>query len=38
VPCCRGLIYVVEQALAKAGKTLPLKTVIISIKGEKKVR
>jgi Pyruvate/2-oxoacid:ferredoxin oxidoreductase delta subunit len=38
VPCCRGLNYVVEQALIKAGKQLPVETIVIGIRGEKKSR
>lgn len=37
VPCCRGLSYVVEQALLKSGKRLPVETIVIGIRGEKKI-
>jgi ferredoxin len=36
VPCCRGLSYIVEQALLKSGKRLPVETMVIGIRGEKK--
>jgi Fe-S-cluster-containing hydrogenase component 2 len=35
VPCCFGLVRVVERALEQAGKDVPVKTVTISIKGDK---
>jgi Pyruvate/2-oxoacid:ferredoxin oxidoreductase delta subunit len=35
VPCCRGLSYIVEQALVKAGKPLPVATVVIALQGQK---
>ncbi len=35
VPCCRGLVQVVQRALAQSGKDLPLEIVTISIRGEK---
>jgi NAD-dependent dihydropyrimidine dehydrogenase PreA subunit len=35
VPCCSGLIPVIESAIAASGKDVPFKTVTISIKGEK---
>ena len=34
VPCCGGINYVVQQALEKAGKNIPLKEHVISVKGE----
>ncbi len=33
VPCCRGLIAIAQQALAAAKRKIPLKAVVISIKG-----
>jgi Fe-S-cluster-containing hydrogenase component 2 len=35
VPCCFGLNHIVKEALAAAGKNIPLKQETISIKGEK---
>ncbi len=35
VPCCSGLARVVEMAAQQAGSDVPVKTVTISIKGEK---
>jgi ferredoxin len=34
VPCCSGSLMVVQQALKKAGKVIPLKDYTISISGE----
>jgi len=36
VPCCNGLIFMAQQAIAKSGRDVPLKTVCISIRGDKK--
>jgi hypothetical protein len=36
VPCCRGLDVMVQQALAKSGKHIPLETIIIGIDGERR--
>jgi len=36
VPCCAGLTFMVKQATQSAGKDIPLKEVIISIKGDLK--
>jgi ferredoxin len=36
VPCCRGLLRVVEQAVAQSGKAIPVKSATISIRGEKR--
>ncbi len=33
VPCCRGLFAIAEQALQKAHRKIPLKAVVIGIKG-----
>ncbi|PID58957.1 4Fe-4S ferredoxin [candidate division KSB3 bacterium] len=35
VPCCSGLVRIVEQALRITGIDIPVKTLTISIKGEK---
>lgn len=35
VPCCFGLVGIINSAIASLGKTIPFKEVIISIKGEK---
>ncbi|UCC69792.1 MAG: 4Fe-4S binding protein [Armatimonadota bacterium] len=37
VPCCRGLVRIVEQALAQSGKDLPFEVVTIGVRGEKQV-
>jgi len=34
VPCCAGLIHMVQQALQLSGKDIPVNEVVISIKGE----
>lgn len=36
VPCCRGIQVLVEQAIQASGKEIPLKEVVIGIKGDKK--
>lgn len=36
VPCCRGLDILVKQALAQAGKPIPLETVVIGIDGKRR--
>ena len=33
VPCCGGVRYVVEKALEKAGKKIPVKEKTITIQG-----
>jgi len=35
VPCCAGLTFAVEQAIAASGKTIPVNKNIITIKCEK---
>lgn len=35
VPCCRGLVNVVEQARAASGKEIPLAVVTISLRGKR---
>ncbi|MCS7152265.1 MAG: 4Fe-4S dicluster domain-containing protein [Endomicrobia bacterium] len=34
VPCCFGLMHIVEEAVKKSGKKIPVKQIIIGIKGE----
>ncbi len=34
VPCCTGTVHIVQKALEKAGKVIPLKDYTISISGE----
>ena len=34
VPCCYGLLNLAKQALAAASRKVPLKTVVISVRGE----
>ena len=34
VPCCYGLVHIVQEALKKAGKDIPFETVMIGVKGE----
>jgi len=36
VPCCNGLHYIVKKAVERSGKNIPVKQVIIGIKGERK--
>lgn len=36
VPCCFGLQSIVEEALQRAGKAIPIKQSVIAIKGEKR--
>lgn len=36
VPCCFGLQRIVEEAVARSGKVLPIRQTVISIQGEKK--
>jgi len=36
VPCCRGIQVLVEQTIKASGKEIPLKEVVIGIKGDKK--
>jgi hypothetical protein len=36
VPCCYGFAYIVREALKKAGKDIPVETVVIGVKGEVK--
>ncbi len=35
VPCCFGLQHIVEEAVQKAGKVIPIKQTVITIRGEK---
>jgi Pyruvate/2-oxoacid:ferredoxin oxidoreductase delta subunit len=34
VPCCRGLLMLARQALAQAGRKVPLKCVVVGLQGE----
>jgi len=34
VPCCGGLVQMVRQAAALAHRLVPIKTIVISIRGE----
>lgn len=36
VPCCTGLIHLARQAIANSGREIPLETVCIGIRGERK--
>lgn len=36
VPCCSGLIAIARQALAASGKDIPLETIRIGLRGERK--
>ncbi len=36
VPCCNGIVWAVEEALAKSGKNIPLNKVEISVRGQRK--
>jgi ferredoxin len=37
VPCCGGLLRIVEQAVRDSGKNLPVEVVTIGVRGEKKI-
>lgn len=34
VPCCGGLLRIVEEGVKKSGKKIPIKKIVISLKGE----
>ena len=34
VPCCGGLLGLAQKAVAEAGRKIPLKLVVIGIKGD----
>ena len=34
VPCCSGLPYLIKKGMEKAGKTIPMETVVISTRGQ----
>ena len=36
VPCCGGLVRVVQRALEQSGKDIPVEIVTIGVRGEKK--
>ena len=38
VPCCAGLLHVVSKALEASGKTIPVDTVKVSVRGEELVK
>lgn len=35
VPCCFGLVGIIQSAIKKSGKNIPFKEIVISISGEK---
>jgi len=35
VPCCSGMAQIVEQAIKKAGVSVPMEQVVISVRGER---
>jgi hypothetical protein len=35
VPCCTGMIGVIQEAIRESGKDIPLEEIVISIKGER---
>ena len=34
VPCCRGLLALAQQAVAKASRKVPIKAIVVGIQGE----
>ncbi|MBN8215371.1 MAG: 4Fe-4S binding protein [Spirochaetes bacterium] len=36
VPCCRGLLQLAQEGIAKASRKIPLKAVVVSLEGELK--
>jgi hypothetical protein len=36
VPCCAGLVYIVQKAMAAAGKSVPVETVVVGVQGGRK--
>jgi hypothetical protein len=36
VPCCSGLARIVEEAVARSGKTIAVKTVVIGLDGQRR--
>jgi len=38
VPCCFGLVHIVQSALQDSGKKIPLKAIVVGIKGDIKGR
>ena len=36
VPCCTGLVHLARQAIARSGREIPLETVCIGIRGDRK--
>ncbi len=35
VPCCHGMMRIVEQAMDRAGKDFPVETVVVTVLGER---
>lgn len=35
VPCCFGMVELVQSALADSGKDVPVEAVMLSVKGER---
>jgi hypothetical protein len=35
VPCCNGMMRIVEQAMDRAGKDFPVETVVVTVLGER---
>ena len=36
VPCCGGLVHMAQQAIRASGKEIPLREVVIGIRGDVK--
>ena len=34
VPCCNGLLYIAQQSIEKAERKIPIKHILVSVKGE----
>ncbi|MDO8567975.1 MAG: hypothetical protein Q7R57_04590, partial [Dehalococcoidales bacterium] len=34
VPCCSGLVYMAEQAIAASGRDIPLKDITVGVRGQ----
>jgi hypothetical protein len=34
VPCCAGLVHMAKQAIGASGKDIPLKEVMVGIRGD----
>ncbi len=35
VPCCHGMMRIIEQAMDRAGKDFPVETVVVTVQGER---